>query len=146
MVAVLRGQGAGFDLELLQHVRERERHVQIIEGIVMRSAIENVCHAVGQTARDRDGDGGEVLVGVEVAAGGRGGGAGQSDKLGWVAAIQGKLDDLLLIDDLADAVALGLDLAAPLASTTTCWVTSPTESLTLISGLVLTSRTIPFST
>jgi hypothetical protein len=40
MVAVLRGQRARFDLELLHRVGERQRQVQVVERIVVGASVE----------------------------------------------------------------------------------------------------------
>src|SRR5262249_36054762 len=47
MVAVLRRKRTRLHFEFLQSVGERERQVQIVVGIVVRCAVEEVRHAVG---------------------------------------------------------------------------------------------------
>ena len=40
--AVLRGEGAGLQLEFLKRVGKRKRQVQIVVGVVMQGAIQQV--------------------------------------------------------------------------------------------------------
>jgi hypothetical protein len=55
MHAVLRGQAAGGYLELLQRIRKRERHVQVVVVVVVHRAVERVRHARAHAAGNRDG-------------------------------------------------------------------------------------------
>ena len=90
---------------------------------------------------------GKVLVGVQVV-GDRalgGGVARQENQLSWLAGVQRQIDHLLVVDDLADAGAVGFHRQR-LASTVTCSLTAPTLRVGLIVGFVLTSSTIPGST
>ena len=71
----------------------------------MLGAIQQITDRAGESSRHRDGHGGIVLIGVQASLG-RGGGAGQEDQLGGVAAVQGQFDDAGLIHHLADAGAV----------------------------------------
>src|SRR5215813_5868216 len=103
MMAVLRGQRARLDLELLQRVGKRQRQVQVIVGIVVRAPVQQVGDAVGYPASDGNGDGGIVAHAVERARALRrvdvrtaGGEAGEEDQLCELAPVERELEHLLV--------------------------------------------------
>ena len=111
MVAVLRGQRAGFDLEFLQRIGERQGKREVVVGIFMDGAVEQVHGGVAAlSAGYGDHDGGVVTDVVDRAITGQTGHAGQQDQFERVAAVQRHFGDALVVDDLADAGRVGLDL------------------------------------
>ena len=98
--AVLRRQPAGRDAELLQRIRERERQVHVVIGVVVHRAVERVLDAVAQSARDGNGDAAGVAQGRERPLIDRR--AGQHDQVGDLAPLQRELHQALLLDDFAD--------------------------------------------
>src|SRR5207244_444627 len=54
VASVLRRQGAGFQLELLQRVRERERHAGGVIEIAVLGAVQQIRHSVRLTPGYRD--------------------------------------------------------------------------------------------
>ena len=46
VLSVARRKSAGFHFELLQRVRERNRQVQVVKGVVVGAAVEQVGHSV----------------------------------------------------------------------------------------------------
>src|SRR5207237_8299990 len=63
--AVLGVLAARLDLELLQRVRERQRHVEAVEGVVVDGAVEDIGHAERLTS----GDGNATPAGLRTPAG-----------------------------------------------------------------------------
>jgi hypothetical protein len=110
--AVLGGQRARLDLELLQRVGERQRQIQVVVGIVVRRAVEQVGDAVGLAARDRERE--SALRAAETPAGRVQLGLRHDrrqvlDEIGRVPAVQGQLQDPLVVHHLADAHVARLD-------------------------------------
>ena len=104
---VLGVEPARRDAELLQRVREGERQVQVVLRVVVHGAVEQVRHAEGLAAGDRDAH----------AAGHRPvrrlrdlhGRARDHHELDRVPAVERQREDLLVADDVADAGALDVD-------------------------------------
>ena len=88
--------------EFLQRIGEGERQVGVVVEVAVQRAIERVGHAGAQATRDRDR---HAVIAIEVrqhlARIHRR--SGQHDQIGDVATLQRKLDDLRLLDDIADA-------------------------------------------
>ena len=111
MHAVLRRQRAGFRLEFLQRVGERQRQVQVVARVVVHRAIEHVAHAERQPAGQR--------IGLGAAAAAHG--AAREglhlrhrrrqilQQVGGVASVQRQVEDPLVVHHLADAEAARLD-------------------------------------
>jgi hypothetical protein len=102
--SVLGRQGVGQNIEFLESVRERDGEVDVAEGVIVVAAVQQIVVAVGLAACNREGAGAvgalDVLAAGEIAGGGGGGAFREQEQLGWVTAVQGKIDDALLVDDL----------------------------------------------
>src|SRR5215467_10678508 len=108
--SVARGQGAGLDAELLDRVRERQRHVQVGELVDVVPAIQQIAVAVHLSAGDgnrgvRLGRGVAVpviLTAQKVLIGKRGsgnGGAGKQQKLRYLPSVKRQIDDSFVVND-----------------------------------------------
>ncbi len=99
--AVVRGQAARRDAELLQRVRERKRQVGVVVGVVVHRTVKGVPDAAAEAAGDGNRDAlGDPELGDPAGVDGR---AGERDEVGDLAPLQRQLDDPFLLDDLADA-------------------------------------------
>ena len=108
MHAVVGGQAARRHAEFLQRVGERERHVQVVVGIVVHGAVKDVRDAGAQPAGHRDRHRiGSAALAADLAR--VHGGARQDDQVRDLAPLQRQLHDPLVLDHLRDAGALHVD-------------------------------------
>ena len=113
MLSVLRGQSAGLDFELLQRVGKRKRQTQIIDRIVVRSAVHHISEGAVRAAPGH-GDGSLVRIVLarvklaDVAQGNRGGGSCEANELRDLAAVQWQFHHALRVDQLTDTGAASL--------------------------------------
>ena len=108
MHTVLGRQRAGFNLEFLQRVGERRRHVAAAGELVVEGAIEDIRKALAQSSGDRNHD-----VPLEILRGLIGNGrccrTVQLDKVGNLTAVQGEFEDALIFHDGPHALTSGFD-------------------------------------
>src|SRR5581483_8436580 len=114
--AALSGLAARFGLELLNSVRERDRHGSTGNIVQVAGAIQDVFGAqegiAACAARCRgsaDADYGNPTEPSGLIAAGLNGCAAQANQVGDVAAIQWQLDDALGLNHLTDAQVAGLN-------------------------------------
>ena len=100
-------QAARGDAEFLQRVREGQRQVQVVVGVVVHRAVERVGDAVRQAAADRDRDAARVVARRRRLLIDRR--SGEHQQAGHLAPLQRQLDDALVFDDFADAGAAHVD-------------------------------------
>src|SRR5581483_287034 len=103
---VLSRKSAAFDFELLQCVRKRHGQIEVVHDIVMHAAVQQVSQTVPLPARDRNQLGGIVADGVQIGAVAGSGHAGEEYELRRLAAIEGEIDDALLVDYGTDSGAV----------------------------------------
>src|ERR1700722_7940866 len=112
MDAILSGESAGFELELLQCVREGKRKIQVVVRIIVKPAIQKVSHAGGLAACD----GVALSAGLTLKAPAGSielreldGRARELDEVGGITAVEGEIENALVFHYGADAGGLGLD-------------------------------------
>ena len=106
--AVLGGQSARRDAELLHRVGERERQIEVVVRIVVHRAVQDICDAGAESTGDRYGHGiGSLPLAADV--GRVHGGARQDDEVSHLPALQRKLHDALVLDDFSNTRALHID-------------------------------------
>ena len=113
--SVLRVVGMGEDLELLDRVGGRAEDEPRVEGVVVGRSVEDevvrlVPHAVDveSTGHVAEAAGSGVAGGSSQPDGGRDHARDERSELGEAAAVQGQVDDLLLVDDDAEGGVAGL--------------------------------------
>src|ERR1700743_2821845 len=117
VLSILGGQSAGFDLELLYGVREGQRQVQIVKGIVVRSSVHQISQTVESSPSRADKGFVGIVFGGNEIAGRRAGAVSGLNGLGVsrdgnqlrdLASVQRQVHNLLLINHLTHCGAVRL--------------------------------------
>ena len=101
MVAVLGGEAAGRNPELLQGVRERQRQIHVLLRVVVHRPVEDVGDGGGQPARHRNAHAARHASVVDDAGLHRR--ARQHKEIGDLPPLKRQFDYALLLDHVADA-------------------------------------------
>ena len=107
MNAALRRQPARRHTELLQRVRERHRQVRVVLRVVVRGAVEAVCHTERETTSNGNAD--PTLHAAAVGRAGLNRRSRQYDEVGHLPPLKRKFHDPLVLDDVTDAGAAHVD-------------------------------------
>ena len=100
---------AGLDLEFLQGVGEWQRHLCTVVRIVMHRSIQGIPDAKGLPACNRDQN--CTLPRLRVCSSRLDRGASQRNQVSDLASVQGKFENPLIFDDLADRCGSRFDLS-----------------------------------
>jgi hypothetical protein len=105
--AILRGEAARGDAELLQRVRKRQRKIDVLLRVAVHRPVEGVTDAGREPTGHRD-----VHAARRAPAAHRGcldRRARQDEQVGDLTSLERELDDALVLDDRADAGAADVD-------------------------------------
>ena len=102
-------QGAGFNFEFLQRIGERHWQIQVVEGIVVCSAIHHVSDSVRLSACHRNGHSWKIFIGIQICRRSWSCQTGKEDQFRSDATIQGQFDDALVVNDLSHCIGERID-------------------------------------